>query len=60
MCGVKSSHVEKLKKVAEAARDEAMFWNEELCKWSEYEQKEAAIQRLETALKELDDATGGE
>jgi hypothetical protein len=48
------------RKVVEAARVEAMFWNEELCKRSEYEQKEAAIQRLETALKDLDEATGRE
>jgi len=45
---------DKLLAVAEAARDETMFWNEDLCNRTEYDQMVAARDKLKTALKELD------
>lgn len=49
-------YINKLEKVVEAARDETMFWNENLCNRTEYDQMVAARDKLKTALKEL----GGE
>lgn len=54
-CLVILKEVRALREVADAARDEAIFWQESLCTRAEAEEKFKAIAKLEKAIKELEE-----
>lgn len=52
---VTKQYIRRLEAVADAARNEALLWNEELCSSKEADEREVAIEKLEQALKQLDE-----
>lgn len=49
------TELEALREVERAARNEAIFWNEDLCVGKESDERQDAIENLQLAIKRVDE-----